>query len=452
MTNKCEDRQMKTFAPILAVSIVLLVLFAGAAISTASFAAEQSAKTKVLLFVGGPIHDHKAIGKVVEKTLNDFGQFEVTKIEEDLNCLISPKLEPYDVIVFYYTIGKITPEQKKGLLDFVSGGKGYVGFHSAADSFRGDEEYRKFVGGHFVSHPAYRKFPVKIVDKNHPITRGLIDFDITDEQYIIEQDDPDIHVLATAYQKEERLPLHGKDLPIIWTKSFGKGRVFYTGFGHDARAFRQEIFRTFVIRATLWAAGKPVPDYVCGFTRIFDGKTLEGWHVSRSTGHGTGGKWGVENGAIVGQQNPPRQGGILITDKKYGDFELMIEAKPEWGVDSGIFLRSTETGKAYQVMMDYNPGGNVGGIYGEGIGGFHQRSEQYPAAWKKDDWNILRIKISGQPPRITVWMNGVHMIDYTDNRVRIPEKGGIAVQIHGGGPMEGIKQKATYRNVQVKPL
>jgi len=425
--------------------LVSAILFAALAFTSRSLAEEAAAKTKVLLFVGGQIHDHKAIGNVVEKTLNDYGQFEVTKVEDDLNCLVSPKLDPYDVIVFYYTIGEITPEQKKGLFDFVASGKGYVGSHSAADSFRGDEEYRKFVGGHFLTHPAYREFPVTIVDKNNPLTRGLIDFKITDEQYILEKDDPDIRVLATA-------PHEGNDLPIVWTKSFEKGRVFYMGFGHDARACEQDIFKTLLIRATLWAAGKPVPTYFADFTPIFDSKSLNGWHVSGKTGHGTGGKWVVEDGAIVGQQNPPRQGGILISDEKYGDFELVIEAKPEWGIDSGIFLRSTEDGKAYQVMVDYNDGGNVGGIYGEGIGGFGVRSEQYPAAWKKDDWNIFRVRIQGQPPKITVWMNGVHMIDYEDKEVRIPEKGGIAVQVHGGGPLEGIKSRAIYRNIQVRAL
>jgi len=427
------------------VLLLSAIVLAALVFTSRSLAEEAPAKTKVLLFVGGPIHDHKAIGNVVEKTLNDYGQFEVTKVEDDLNCLVSPKLDPYDVIVFYYTIGEITPEQKKGLFDFVASGKGYVGFHSAADSFRGDEEYRKFVGGHFLTHPAYREFPVTIVDKDNPLARGVIDFKITDEQYILQKDDPDIRVLATA-------PHEGNDLPIVWTKSFEKGRVFYMGFGHDARACEQDIFKTLLIRATLWAAGKPVPTYFADFKPIFDGKTLNGWHVSRKTGHGTGGKWVVEDGAIVGQQNPPRQGGILITDEKYGDFELIIEAKPEWGIDSGIFLRSTEDGKAYQVMVDYHEGGNVGGIYGEGIGGFGVRSEQYPAAWKKDDWNIFRVRIQGQPPKITVWLNGVHMIDYEDKEVRIPEKGGIAVQVHGGGPLEGIKSRALYRNIQVRPL
>jgi len=60
------------------------------------------------------------------------------------------------VIVFFYTVGSITEAQKSGLLNWVAGGKGYVGIHSAADSFRDCEEYRAFVGGYFVTHPRYR--------------------------------------------------------------------------------------------------------------------------------------------------------------------------------------------------------------------------------------------------------------------------------------------------------
>ena len=61
-----------------------------------------------------------------------------------------------------------------------------------------------------------------------------------------------------------------------------------------------------------------------GFTTIFDGKTLDGWHVSSKTGHGSGGRWVVEDGAIVGSQDKPGNGGIIITDKAYGDFEVMM--------------------------------------------------------------------------------------------------------------------------------
>ena len=106
-----------------------------------------------------------------------------------------------------------------------------------------------------------------------------------------------------------------------------------------------------------------------GFTRIFDGKSLKGWRISDKTGHGTGGKWVVESGAIVGSQDRPGNGGILITEKQYGDFEVALEMNNDYGPDSGLFLRSNDRGQAYQAMIDYHAGGNLMGVYGEGIGG-----------------------------------------------------------------------------------
>src|SRR5262245_23651282 len=85
-----------------------------------------------------------------------------------------------------------------------------------------------------------------------------------------------------------------------------------------------------------------------GFVSIFDGKTLTGWHISTKTGHSsasknqTGGKWVVEEGAIVGSQDIPGNGGIIITDKEYGDFEVALEMKNDFGPDSGLFLRSND--------------------------------------------------------------------------------------------------------------
>ena len=83
----------------------------------------------------------------------------------------------------------------------------------------------------------------------------------------------------------------------------------------------------------------------------------------------SGGKWVVENGAIVGSQDIPGNGGIVITDEQFGHFEVVLEMNNDFGPDSGLFLRSTEDGKAWQAMIDYHKGGNVMGIYGEGLGG-----------------------------------------------------------------------------------
>ena len=220
-----------------------------------------------------------------------------------------------------------------------------------------------------------------------------------------------------------------------------------------------------------------------GFVPIYDGKTLSGWHVSAKTGHSrastnrSGGKWVVEDGAIVGSQDIKGNGGILITDEQYGDFEVKLEMKNDFGPDSGLFLRSTEDGKAWQAMIDYHGGGNVMGIYGEGLGGKpHVRNysfkdkvteisdqptgeppvplpvlpDAWPYFWRHGQWNELRARIENNPPRITTWINGVKIMEWQEKEVRHPAKGGIALQVHGGG--DHTKEFVRYRNIQVKRL
>src|SRR5690242_180181 len=106
-----------------------------------------------------------------------------------------------------------------------------------------------------------------------------------------------------------------------------------------------------------------------GFTPIFNGKDLSGWHISKTNSHGTTPEFRAMQGMIVGTQNAAAEGGILLTDKRYKNVEVFMEVRPDWGCDSGLFLRSSEAGQAYQVMMDHLPGGTMGGVYGEGLEG-----------------------------------------------------------------------------------
>ena len=176
----------------------------------------------------------------------------------------------------------------------------------------------------------------------------------------------------------------------------------------------------------------------------------------------------------MGSQDKPGNGGILITDKSYGDFEIALEMRNDFGPDSGLFLRSTEKGEAYQAMIDYHPHGNLMGIYGEGLSGgisasnfqFREavtdisavhganplpvKPEGWPSFWKHGEWNELRARIAGNPPHITTWIGGTKWMEWTDTAKRLADRGGIALQVHGGG--DYTKEFVRYRNIRVKIL
>jgi hypothetical protein len=224
---------------------------------------------------------------------------------------------------------------------------------------------------------------------------------------------------------------------------------------------------------------KPTEDSDKGFVSIFDGKSLAGWKVSAKTGHSgtskhkSGGRWVVEDGVIVGSQDIPGNGGILITEKEYGDFEVVLEMRNDFGPDSGLFLRSNEKGQAHQAMIDYHPTGNLMGVYGEGLSpGYHVRNftfqnkvtdikedkadfklpispEKWPEFWKHGEWNELRARVTGNPAKLTTWIKGVKFMEYADTVKRM-DKGGIALQVHGGG--DYTKQYVRYRKIRVKEL
>jgi len=205
-------------------------------------------RIKTLLLVGGKIHDFKGCGQVIEDILRADGRFDVIKVEEDLSALETVKITPYDLLVFYYTVGEISDAQLNGLSHFIAQGKGFVGIHSAADSFRDSPDYRAFIGGYFVTHPRFRQYQVSIVDPEHPITKDMVEFTVEDEQYILDYDSR-VNILCSALWR-------GKAMPVAWTKPWGKGRVFYLALGHNPEACRQEGFRILLTRGAFWA-GKP---------------------------------------------------------------------------------------------------------------------------------------------------------------------------------------------------
>ncbi|QCR22245.1 DUF1080 domain-containing protein [Pontibacter sp. SGAir0037] len=158
----------------------------------------------------------------------------------------------------------------------------------------------------------------------------------------------------------------------------------------------------------LHVAEAQVPD---GFKPIFNGKNLKGWHISRTTHQGTTPDVQVEDGAIVLRQQPYGQGGVLLSDRKYKNFELYLEAKIDSFSNGGIFIRSSESGIAYQIELD-ETAGSTGYLLGERMPvSKGAETAGRDKVWKANDWNSFRIRMVGDIPHITLWINGVQMWD-----------------------------------------
>jgi hypothetical protein len=245
----------------------------------------------------------------------------------------------------------------------------------------------------------------------------------------------------------------------------------------------------------------PVVNIPEGFTPIFNGKDLSGWHISKTARHGYTPDFRVVHGVVVGTQQPWGHGGLLITDKKYRNFEMTLEVKPDWGCDSGIFFRTTETGIAYQITMDYLGNGNgglarmiaeggislggnragaagrAGGAAGRGTAagggrGNNAASAGAPApaagatpapqqpsaaslAWKREAWNLVRIRVEGEAPKLTVWINGQLVNEQQDTANHAfggMIDGPIALQVHGGSERWTPAGFWRWRNIGIKEL
>jgi type 1 glutamine amidotransferase len=161
------------------------------------------------------------------------------------------RLHACRLIVPIWTMGTLTAEQEQGLCDAVAGGVGLAGWHGGlCDAFRTNTRYQWMTGGQFVAHPGgvIAAYEVNVVDREHPITRGLPDFAMRNtEQYYLHVD-PSNHLLATTTFSD------GVVMPAVWTRIWGRGRVAYASFGHTVEDFDVPQARQIVQRCLLWAA------------------------------------------------------------------------------------------------------------------------------------------------------------------------------------------------------
>ena len=169
------------------------------------------------------------------------------------------KMTGLTLVVQCWTMGTLSAEQQKGLLDAVRSGTGLAGWHGGlSDAFRANPEYELMTGGSWAAHPGNTvDYTVHISNRSDPITRGLADFTMHSEQYYM-LIDPGIEVLATTTFSGQAMPeIKGVVMPVVWKKVYGKGRIFNTSLGHAATDFNVPEAKEIVKRGLLWAARIP---------------------------------------------------------------------------------------------------------------------------------------------------------------------------------------------------
>ncbi|MDF3130356.1 ThuA domain-containing protein [Kiritimatiellaeota bacterium B1221] len=205
-----------------------------------------------LIFYGGwDGHQPAECAELFAKELEAQG-VKVT-LSDSLNALNDPeKVKRYDLIVPIWTMGEISKEQSDNLLNAVKAGTGLAGFHGGmGDAFRGNIDYEWAVGGIFVGHPHIGDYTVRLTETQHEITEGLpLEFPYNSEQYYM-LTDPGNNVLAdTLYDHDGRRAV----MPVVWTRSLGRGRVFFSALGHQVQEFRDfPQVKEMTVKGLLWA-------------------------------------------------------------------------------------------------------------------------------------------------------------------------------------------------------
>ena len=216
-----------------------------------------TAPARVLMLTATAGFRHDSIDtarQVLSNLAGTTGAFTITSTE-DLSAISDAGLSRYDVLFFALTSGELpfTFEQKNAIVAFVSGGKGFLGVHSASDTLYEWADYGRLVGAYFKEHPWTQQGTVVIEDPSHPATAGLGDrFALTEEFYTF-RENPRPRVQVLLRLDAASVGATG-DYPLAWAHSFGGGRAYYNALGHFASTWTDSRFQRQLTGAIRWLA------------------------------------------------------------------------------------------------------------------------------------------------------------------------------------------------------
>jgi len=203
---------------------------------------------------GGSGREPQECATIVKDILEEDG-FKVY-VEHSTEAFADPSVHDLSLVVPIVTMSKIEKEEIKNLTAAVENGVGIAGFHGGAgDSFRECVEYQFMIGGQWVAHPGnIIDYTVNITRPDDPLMEGISDFPYTSEQYYMHVD-PSNEVLATTtFTGDHAWWIDGVVMPVVWKRKYGKGRVFYSALGHQAKEFSVPQMKTMFRRGANWAA------------------------------------------------------------------------------------------------------------------------------------------------------------------------------------------------------
>jgi type 1 glutamine amidotransferase len=403
-----------------------------------------------LLITGHNNHNWQYTSRVHKETLEGTGRFQVDITEDPATTLADAGgLKKYQVFVLDYNDsqapkrwGEPGGAAEKNFAAAVQSGTGVCAIHSADNAFNGWKEYEQMLGLMWregTGHGAFHEFNVEIVDKDHPITKGMSNFNMhPDELY---------HKLVNSQKTTPHLLMQAMDdgqggskqiEPMAFTLEYGKGRIFATPLGHvwtnDQKSKKSVLdpqFKTLLCRGAEWAATGAVTlgaewkdvrthnlltgdETMSGWKLLFDGTrpsvdaNFRGYKQEKFPEKG----WSVKEGALV--HAPGGEGGDILTKGEYADFEFECQWKVAKGGNSGIMYHVTEensqpyeSGPEMQILDDEahstSAKKNLAGSY----------YDMFPCladvCRPAGEWNTARIVVKGKHEQF--FLNGVKVID-----------------------------------------
>jgi hypothetical protein len=346
--------------------------------------------------------------------------------------------------------------RRKALLEFVRGGKGLAGLHSATAEALGWPEYNRMIGGTHrgIAWYMHQDVPVKLDDPASPLNAAFggqgftiqDDIDLLGDPYARDQ----VHVLlavdaakAPAGMTAERAD---GDYPVSWVRAEGQGRVFVTTLGHNPATFQGTAFLKHLLAGIQFAAGdlkadtspgRPLPakagfTTMAGWTPLFDGKDLSAWQVSDQQKE----HW-VVDGGIIRYDGQARS---LLTKESFKDYMLRVDWRLPRKADSGVFVRGNQQLNIWTWAMG---SGEMWGLR-QGFKGPPEENPYTPKSCEDravGEWNTFLITVKNN--RVTVVLNGKEVIREAELKGG-PAESPIGLQQHGD-PIE-------YKSIYIKRL